>query len=330
MTPKAMTPEERQARVAWLTKLGVPVAVHDAIIDAPQDWRTTAGGAVLGIGMAALAIGATAATFVGLDAYVNARAAAVAAETGASLVRVDVGGSAFVVLFGLIALMVWVSSVLAMRHRVNGFLSSAAAMFNPPRPVKGLAQALGVWVTRRILSGPVRRAAAASATADEFLRGVARGVARPWGIAAAVLLPLAIVLAAAETNSFWVAGPAGIVEHSMLAPFSSQHHDFSEVTTLTTGCNHTDDGESLIYDVVLPSGEEFGLGADPVKAVAGNKTVAIEAIDAQIRQTGKAEHRRWQWLDRDPVHPRCLGYWARQFGSDGRQRLARLLRLTAQ
>jgi hypothetical protein len=157
-----------------------------------------------------------------------------------------------------------------------------------------------------------------------------RGVGRPSGIAAAVLLPLAAILAAAETNSLWVAGPAGIVAHSMLAPFSSQHHDFSEVTTLTTGCNHTDDSESLIYDVVLPSGEEFGLGATPVKAVAGSKAVAIEAIDAQIRQTGKVQHRRWQWLDRDPVHPRCLGYWAREFGSDGGGRLTRLLRLTTE
>jgi len=195
--------------------------------------------------------------------------------------------------------------------------------------VKGLARALGLRVTRRILIGPVRRATAASATVDEFLRGVARDIGRPWGIAAAVLLPLAVVLAVAETNSFWVAGPRRIVEHSMFAPFSSQHHDFSEVTTLTTGCNHADDGESLIYDGVLPSGKEFGLGAAPVKVVAGSKAVAIEAIDAESRQTGKAEHRRWQWLDRDPIHPRCLGYWARQFGSDGRQRLARPPRLTA-
>ena len=57
-----------------------------------------------------------------------------------------------------------------------------------------------------------------------------------------------------------------------------------------------------------------------------NERHAIEAIDAQIRQTGRDEHRRLQWSDRDPLHPRCLGYWARQFGSDGRQRLARLLR----
>jgi hypothetical protein len=216
-----------------------------------------------------------------------------------------------------------------MRHRVNGFLSFAALVLSPPPYGIGLlARYLGLWGAR----WRVRRAAAASATVDGFLYGIARQGACPSGIAAAVLLPLATVLAAASTNSFWVAGPAGIVEHSMLAPFSSQHHDLTEIRTLTTGCNHTDDSESLIYRVVLPSGEEFDLGnAEPVKAIAGSKAIAIEAIDAQIRRTGgKVEHRRWQWLDRDPLHPSCLVFWARQFGNDGAGRLRRLLHLTAE
>jgi hypothetical protein len=323
-----MTPDERRTRVAWLEELGVPASFHDAIIDAPNDWLTAGGAAAPALAMIAVSIGVMVAAFRGLDDYVEARAAAEAAQNGASLVYTNVGLGVVVLLFGMIALSGWACSMFAARYRVKGFPSAAAAGFRPP-PAGGLTQRLAVWLARRNLTGPVRRAAAA-ATVNDFLLRVVRDGARPWGIAAAVLVGLAIVLTAAETNSFWVAGPAGIVEHTMFAPFSSRHYALGEVTALTTGCNHTDDDESLIYDVMLPSGEEFGLGAQPTKAVGGSKASAIEAIDAQIRRRGNnVEHRRWSHLDRDPVHAQCLVYWARQFGRDGVQRLAALLRLTA-
>jgi hypothetical protein len=321
-----MTPQERQTRTEWLGKLGVPVQFHDAIISAPHNWLTAAGGAVLTIAMIAVTVGATVAAFIWLDAHVQARAVALATEVGASLVYVNVGLGPLILLFGLLALTGWVLSLLAGRHRVNGFLSSAAAMLNPPHPGQGLEQQLAPWIMQRFLSSPIRRATAGSGTVDDFLRRMAEHLARPWGIAAIVLLSLAIAVTTLETNSFWVAGPSGIVAYRMFPPFSSSRHDLSELTTLTTGCNHTDNDDILIYDVSLSSGEEFDLGN--TLALAGSKPGAIEAIDTRIGNG--IENRRWSHLDRDPVHLSCLSYWARQFDSDGQRRLAKLLRLTAQ
>lgn len=318
--PQTMTPQERDARAAWLAKLGVPAPFRDAIIDAPHDRTSAAGGAVLGLAMVAVVIGVTIAAFIGLDAYVRTRAMAVAAENGATLVDVNVGAGPLILLFGLIVLAGWIISVRSGRHRVNGFLSSAAAMINTPPPQTGIR-----WVMQRVLSGSIRQAAGA-ATVDDFLHGMSRHQARHWGIAAIVLLLPAVILTALETNSFWVAGPAGIVEHSMLRPFSSVHHDLGAVTTLTAGCNHTDNSEILIYEAGLGSGDAFDLGG--ADAVAGSKLAAIEAIDARLG-SGVARQ-RWSHLDRDPLHPACVSYWAGQFDSDGRRRLTRLMRLTGQ
>ncbi len=61
---------EGVTRTAWLTKLGVPAAFHAAIINAPNDRTTAAGGVVLGVAMLAVVIGIVVAAFMGLDAYV--------------------------------------------------------------------------------------------------------------------------------------------------------------------------------------------------------------------------------------------------------------------
>jgi hypothetical protein len=318
MTFKSIKPQG-MTRTEWLAKLGVPAPFRGAIIDAPNDWMTTAGGVVIGLAMVAIAVGIMVAALMSLDAYVQARAVALATQIGAPLVYVDVGMGPLVLLFGLIALMGWFSSVLSGRHRVNGFLSSAAAMLNGPPKQVGVQ-----WVMQRLLRGTIRRAAGA-ATVDDFLRDISRRMSRRWAIATIVLLPPAVILTVLETNSFWVAGTAGIVEHRMFPPFSSRSHDLSEAATLTTGCNHTEDNENLIYDIGFPPGLQYNLGR--ASAVEGSKLTAIEAIDAQIG--GRVEHRRWSHLDRNPLHPTCLDHWMKQFDSDGRRRLGRLLHVTA-
>jgi hypothetical protein len=114
-----------------------------------------------------------------------------------------------------------IGSALAARQRVSGFLSSAAGMLNS-RPAQGLTRRVTQW----ILSGSVRWAGKRFATVEDFLRGMAAHQTRRWGLAALVLLPPAVLLTALETNSFWVAGPSGIVEHRMFPSFSSRRYEF--------------------------------------------------------------------------------------------------------
>jgi len=316
-----MTPQERQARTNWLATLGVPVPFRDAIIDAPNDRLTSTGGTALALAMVAVTIGATVAAFLWLQGHVEVRAAVVAAQSGASLVHVDVGLGPLVLMFGLLAFMGWAASTLAGRYRVNGFLSSAAAMLDSP-PNQGLKRRATQW----ILSGSVHWAAERSTTVDDFLRGMAGHQGRKWGTAAIVLLLPAVLLTVLETDSFWVAGPSGIVEHRMFPPFSSRRYDLIEARALTTGCNHTNKSNRLIYEIRLSSGEQFDLGG--TEPFRGNKIRAIEEIDARVDR--KIEHKRWSHLNRDPVHPTCLTVWAGQFDRDGQRRLATLLRLTAE
>ena len=315
-----MTPQERQARADWLATLGVPGHFRDAIIDAPNNQLTSRGGTALGLAMVAVTIAIMVAAFLWLQDHVQARAAAVALQTGASLTHVNVGVGPLILLFGLLALMGWIASTLAGRHRVNGFLSSAAGMLNSP-PRQGLTRRATQW----ILSGSVRWAGDRSATVDDFLRGMAGHQARRWGIAAIVLLLPAVLLTVLETNSFWVAGPSGIVEHRLFPPFSSHRYELSAARALTTGCNHTDKNNRLIYQIRFAADEQYNLG--DTKSIRGSKLKAIEEIDAKVDRS--IEHRRWSHLNRDPVHPTCLAVRTGQFDGDGQRRLAKLLRLTA-
>jgi hypothetical protein len=140
-----------------------------------------------------------------------------------------------------------------------------------------------------------------------------------------VLLVPAIALTALETNSFWVAGPTGVVEHRMLRPFFSQSHDLKGVVKVVTGCNNTDKSDRLIYDIYFASGDSFGLAdAEPAK---GGDARPVEAIDARL--ASEVAHQRWSHLNRNPVHPACLRHWAARLGEDGPRRLAKLLRLSA-
>jgi len=313
-----MTADERRARADWLTELGVPEAFHNAIIDAPTNWMTAAGGAAISIATIVAVVGAVTGAFLWLDGHVQARAAALAAETGATLTYVNVGLGPLIGLFSLIGLVGWAGSVMSARYRVQGFLSMAAGVSKAPPP--GLTRRVVKW----LVGSSVRRVARGAATVDGFLRAMSQDQARKWGIAGVVLLLPALVLTVLESDSFWVAGPSGIVEHSMIPPFSSRSYGLKEVTGLTTGCNNTDQGNHLIYNLDLGAGGTFSLGS--ATAVRGNAIAAVEGIDARLG--GSVEHRRWSHLNRNPVHPACLGYWASQLDRNGMQRLSKLLRLT--
>jgi hypothetical protein len=314
-----MTSNDRLARVEWLTDLGVPAAYHDAIIDSSSGWKSQASTVAVGIGAVAVVIGVTWAAFNGLDSLVHAKAIELAHQTGATLMYVNVGIGPLILLFGLIALMGWLSGALSRLRGAKGFPKSAAAGINRPPPHGYIRVG-----TRWLLAGSVRRAASRTTTVEAFLRTMTADMSRRWGIAAVVLLAPAIAMTVIETDHFWVAGPSGIVEHRLLPPFSSRTYDLASATALTTGCNHTDKGEYLHYDLDFASGASFNLGN--AEGVAGRSAPALEQIDTKLDRA--IQHRRWSHLDRDPVHPACLRFWGAQLGQFGQGRLVKMLRLT--
>jgi hypothetical protein len=314
-----MTSGDRLARVEWLTALGVPAAYHDAIIDAPGSAKNYVVSTVLGIGAVAVVIGVTIGAFFWLDSYVHAQAMALARQTGATLINVNVGIGPLLLMFGLIAVTGWAGLALSARRKGEAFLGSAASGINRPPPPSFVRTCI-----RWIFGVSVRRAARRATTAEGFLRAMVNDMTRIWRTIAIVALVPGVVLTVIETDHFWVAGPSGVIEHRLLPPFTSRSYELASATALETGCNHTDKTESLHYDVQFASGDWFGLGG--AVAVAGRSAAALEQIDAKLNRA--IPHQRWSHLDRDPVHPACLRYWGAQFGQFGQQRLAKLLRMT--
>jgi hypothetical protein len=316
--------EERQARIDWLQELGVPAAFHDAIVQA-NDRRTAPGGSLLGVGViAGVPVGLAAAAMLLHLLSVNARAVALADVTEATLIHVGGAVGPIILLFSLIGFLGLLALLfdlpgLAGRYRAGPFPSRAAAMLSAPPPRQSLTRRAALWM----LSGSVRRAAASSATAQDFVRAAAAHQVRKWALYGLLASTPAIVLTIIESNTFWVAGPSGIAEHRMLPPFSpARRHDLSEAAAVTTGCS--DAGNRLIYEIQLASGERFDLGS--ARPAGGSKIAAIEAIDARLGRN--IEHRRWSHLDRNAASPDCLRAWAARFDADGPRRLAGLLRLS--
>jgi hypothetical protein len=185
--------------------------------------------------------------------------------------------------------------------------------------MQSLARRAAFWM----LSGSVRRAAASSATAGDFVRAAAAHQVRKWALYGLLASTPAIVLTIIESNNFWVAGPSGIAQRRLLSPFSpASRHDLSEAAAITSGCS--DAGNRLIYEIRLASGARFDLGR--ARPARGSKIAAIEAIDARLGRN--VEHRRWAHLDRNAAYPDCIRAWAAGFDADGPRRLARLLRLS--
>lgn len=100
--------------------------------------------------------------------------------------------------------------------------------------------------------------------------------------------------------------------------------DWTDVTTVQLGCNQTDSGSSIIYEVENAAGDRIRLSGR--YRYPEGRLAALEHVDAQVSAAG-ADFVRWSWLQRDPVHPECLQFWRGYFGEDF-DRLAALLRLS--
>lgn len=103
-----------------------------------------------------------------------------------------------------------------------------------------------------------------------------------------------------------------------------QTTSWTEAESVQLGCNTTEDGSTLIYDVTFKSGSSVRVGGITV----GDTTWidAIETIDNSISKGG-AQFKRWEWLKRDPIHSNCLFHYNRILSPEHYSVFEKILRL---
>lgn len=141
---------------------------------------------------------------------------------------------------------------------------------------------------------------------------------------AKVLLPIALLVslfAHQETKVFSVYTKSGFYKSGL---FSSSLQSWEDVTSVELGCNQTDEGGSLIYEIHA-NGKSFRIG-DSTPVNDGFWFDNLEKIDAEIEAAG-ANFVRWKWLKRDPLHPKCLRGYYGELGPDGKARIDKILRI---
>lgn len=100
---------------------------------------------------------------------------------------------------------------------------------------------------------------------------------------------------------------------------------WSEAERVQIGCNQTDDGSSLVYKVWFQNGETIRI-EDSIPSRHYSWLDGIETVDRAISNNG-AEFQRWSWLNRNPLHPRCIREYYTHLEDDEHDRFRQILRI---
>jgi len=148
-------------------------------------------------------------------------------------------------------------------------------------------------------------------------------------IAAAVLAALSAIAVSRDIQTHSIFTSNAYVRSPFFPWGSTQPREWSSAVSVGVGCNHVedDDGTSddIIYKVRFPDGASVDIGyAIPLE---GSWLSAAETIDQKLRASGSA-FTNWEWLGRDPMHPRCIAAQRQRFSGNDYARVQRLLRVT--
>jgi hypothetical protein len=316
---KKVSPAELEGRKELLRRRGVPEAYLDNIA-ARRSNLTTMGAS----GLAALlaTVGALWLALNVLFAHMQDAARHSAVADGAWFHRLALDNAMLWMLVLMLAAAVasgWLSSRLTERVKPKPLPNCAASALQAAS--SGISGRLTDWILRRSVAVAISR----SRNTETFLLEVARRHTRLARNATLVLAIPSIIGFALTYRDHVTVGPDGIVRHSLL---STQQLAWREISRVELGCNHTEDGNSLIYKVhfgdwSLDLAYNDGNGFAPAKIEAGQVLLDIAKVDAALPQNTPRE--RWAWLNRDPMAPSCLAYWARAGGRDGVTRLEQIL-----
>lgn len=140
------------------------------------------------------------------------------------------------------------------------------------------------------------------------------------------LIPVALFASAVsyrEIHTFSVYGNEGFVRSAFFE--GENFRPWTDVKTVELGCNQTDDGGSLVYKIRFADGKSIRI-EDGIPINNSRWLDNIEQIDTKIA-SGNAEFKRWSWMNRDPLHPKCLRGYYGEFNDADTKRFKKLLRI---
>ena len=119
-------------------------------------------------------------------------------------------------------------------------------------------------------------------------------------------------------------GPDGYTSSPFLPWANIQTIPWSEAVKVELGCNNTDDGADIVYEVTFSNGKSTRVENGSPLQTSWLET--LERVDAEISKSD-VQFERWSWLNRNPLHPKCVRSFYSRLGEEDADRLMALLRV---
>lgn len=301
------------ATVDRLTHLGVPAAFHEELMERRAPRFHTLLNLTIILGSLAIAVAA----LIAWSRYVDAAARNAAEAAQALLYDSDVGAESLGLILTALLGAGWLCGTITWRRGSESARNAwAADIVHEPAKHKAITN----WLIRHIITRYTRSAV----SADDFLDSLGRGVVRDLRFSASVMLALTIALGILIPARVSYATAAVTVDRSVLPFYRDAVRPFTSVTAVVSGCpNLPKDGNTLVYRLRFPAGDEANVGA--WRAYSTNWLAALETIAAAL-PTSATHVRFTNAIGTPPVSPECLKEFGHKEGTDG---IARVLRLLA-
>ncbi len=200
-------------------------------------------------------------------------------------------------------------------------------------PLKIKAPAFIKAITWGGFDGPFARGRLRHSLKDYPNPASANELINDWGLRyikavskfALPILLIGIAIYLFERDSWAYVNEDGYSENPVNPFKSTITISWDELESVELGCNHTGDSDFIIYEI---SGSSRSARLSSFRTTNGrNKIDALIEVDSHIRSSGNVEFKRWQWLSRNPLHPKCLYYFRNELGKENYSRLVSLLRV---
>lgn len=300
------------ATVDRLTHLGVPAAFHEGLMARRAPRFHTLLNLTIILCSLAVAVGA----LIAWSGYVDAAARNAAEAAHALLYDSDIGAESLGLILTALLGAGWLCGTMTWRRGSESARNAwAADIVHEPAKHKAISN----WLIRQI----IRRYTRSAVSADDFLDSLGRGVVRDLRFSAIAMFALTIALGILIPARVSYATDSVTVDRSLLPLYRDTVRPVSSVTAVVSGCpNLPKDGNTLVYRLRFPGGDEANIGA--WRAYSTSWLAALEAIAAAL-PTSATRVRFTNAIGTPPLSPDCLKEFGNKEGTGGIDRLLRLL-----